>query len=44
MRDPAPLVGPGIKGSCGIQKDWAKILETYNLGTYPEEPKHCSDE
>ena len=32
------------KGSCGIQKDWAKILESYNLGTYPEGPQHCTDE
>jgi hypothetical protein len=32
------------KGSCGTQKDWGAILETYNLGKYPEGPPHCTGE
>jgi hypothetical protein len=29
------------KGSCGLQKDWAKVLDTYNNGLYPGGPSHC---
>jgi hypothetical protein len=32
------------KGSCGIQKDWAGILDSYNNGLYPGGPSHCSEE
>jgi hypothetical protein len=31
-------------GSCGTQKTWASILDTYNNGNYPGGPKHCGDE
>jgi hypothetical protein len=31
-------------GSCGTQKDWAKILDSYNNGLYPGGPVHCGDE
>ena len=29
--------------SCGDQKTWAGILESYNLGTYPGSPGHCDE-
>jgi hypothetical protein len=32
------------KGSCGLQKDWAKVLDDYNNGIYPGGPAHCGDE
>lgn len=28
------------KGSCGLQKDWAGVLDTYNNGLYPGGPPH----
>jgi hypothetical protein len=28
-------------GSCGLQKDWAAVLDKYNNGVYPGGPKHC---
>jgi hypothetical protein len=28
-------------GTCGAQKTWAKILDTYNNGVYPGGPAHC---
>lgn len=28
-------------GSCGVQKDWAGILDLYNNGLYPGGPLHC---
>lgn len=28
-------------GSCGLQKDWAAVLDTYNNGLYPGGPGHC---
>jgi hypothetical protein len=28
-------------GSCGVQKSWAKILDDYNNGKYPNGPQHC---
>lgn len=28
-------------GSCGLQKDWAAVLDTYNNGIYPGGPGHC---
>lgn len=28
------------KGSCGVQKDWAAVLDTYNNGEYPGGPPH----
>jgi len=28
-------------GSCGPQKSWAKILDDYNNGKYPNGPQHC---
>jgi hypothetical protein len=28
-------------GSCGLQKDWAKLLDDYNNGQYPGGPPHC---
>lgn len=31
-------------GSCGTQKDWAKVLDDFNNGVYPGGPPHCSDE
>jgi hypothetical protein len=31
-------------GSCGTQKDWATVLDTYNNGLYPGGPGHCGDE
>ena len=31
------------KGSCGIQKDLAAILDSYNRGLYPGGPLHCSE-
>jgi hypothetical protein len=31
-------------GSCGLQKDWAAILDLYNNGIYDGGPPHCSDE
>jgi hypothetical protein len=34
----------GTGPSCGTQKTWAGILESYNLGTYPGSPGHCGDE
>jgi hypothetical protein len=30
-------------GSCGQQKTWAAILDTYNNGLYPGGPGHCKD-
>jgi hypothetical protein len=39
--------GPGActaHGSCGTQKDWAKVLDDYNQGVYPGGPAHCTDE
>lgn len=36
--------GPGdcaSGGSCGLQKDWAKVLDLYNNGQYPGGPPHC---
>ncbi len=32
------------QGSCGMQKDWAKILDDYNNGVYVGGPPHCGDE
>lgn len=29
-------------GSCGDQKSWASTLDSYNSGTYPGGPSHCS--
>jgi hypothetical protein len=40
INDPSVCTSPG---SCGTQKDWGKILEAYNLGTYPGSPGHCSE-
>jgi hypothetical protein len=31
-------------GSCGLQKDWAKVLDLYNNGLYPGGPAHCGNE
>lgn len=31
-------------GSCGPQKTWAGILDSYNNGDYPGGPPHCGDE
>ena len=31
-------------GSCGIQKTWAALLDSYNNGIYPGGPSHCGDE
>lgn len=31
-------------GSCGLQKDWAAVLDRYNNGIYPGGPPHCGDE
>jgi hypothetical protein len=31
-------------GSCGVQKDWAAVLDDFNNGVYPDGPLHCSDE
>lgn len=28
-------------GSCGLQKDWAEVLDEYNKGEYPGGPPHC---
>jgi len=28
-------------GSCGLQKTWGGILDSYNNGTYPGGPQHC---
>jgi hypothetical protein len=28
-------------GSCGLQKDWAGVLDQYNNGLYPGGPPHC---
>jgi hypothetical protein len=30
-------------GSCGQQKLWAAVLDTYNNGFYPGGPPHCKD-
>lgn len=30
------------RGSCGDQKNWASILDTYNNGLYPGGPSHCN--
>lgn len=30
-------------GSCGLQKDWAKVLDDFNNGVYPGGPGHCSE-
>jgi hypothetical protein len=30
--------------SCGTQKDWAAVLDTYNNGEYPGGPAHCGDQ
>jgi hypothetical protein len=30
-------------GSCGVQKDWAKVLDDYNNGIYPGGPAHCGE-
>jgi hypothetical protein len=30
--------------SCGTQKDWAAVLDSYNNGLYPDGPPHCGDE
>ena len=27
--------------SCGLQKDWAKVLDEFNNGLYPAGPPHC---
>jgi len=27
--------------SCGLQKDWAEVLDSYNKGEYPGGPPHC---
>jgi hypothetical protein len=32
-----------MPNSCGLQKTWAAILETYNAGKYPDGPPHCDD-
>lgn len=29
------------KGSCGLQKDWAAVLDDYNNGEYEGGPGHC---
>jgi hypothetical protein len=29
------------KGSCGQQRDWAKVLDQYNNGQYAGGPPHC---
>lgn len=29
------------KGSCGQQRDWAKVLDQYNNGQYAGGPSHC---
>lgn len=29
---------------CGLQKDWAEVLDDYNNGIYPGGPLHCGDE
>jgi hypothetical protein len=36
--DPSACTGPG---SCGMQKDWAAVLDDYNNGVYPGGPLHC---
>jgi hypothetical protein len=38
---PAACTAPG---SCGMQKDWAKVLESYDTGEYPGGPAHCVEE
>jgi hypothetical protein len=30
-----------VAGSCGDQKNWGAILDTYNNGLYPGGPTHC---
>jgi hypothetical protein len=30
-------------GSCGTQKDWAAVLDTFNNGLYPGGPGHCGE-
>ena len=38
--------GPGAcpkASSCGVQKDWAKILDDYIQGAYPGSPGHCGE-
>jgi len=37
---PNACTGPG---SCGVQKNWAAVLESYNKGEYPGGPPHCED-
>jgi hypothetical protein len=36
--NPSACTGPG---SCGLQKDWAAVLDQYNSGLYPDGPPHC---
>lgn len=35
---PSDCTGPG---SCGLQKTWAGVLDSYNNGKYPGGPPHC---
>jgi hypothetical protein len=37
------IPGACTSSACGAQKDWGKVLETYNLGEYPNGPVHCPD-
>jgi len=32
-----------IASKCGMQKDWAAVLATYNEGTYIGGPQHCGE-
>lgn len=39
----ANIPGACTNSACGMQKDWGKVLETYNLGNYPNGPEHCAE-
>jgi hypothetical protein len=40
----APADACPLNSSCGLQKTWGGILDSYNNGTYPGGPPHCEDE
>jgi len=44
VTDPALNCNGTGAASCGTQKTWAAVLASFNEGTYPGGPLHCSDE
>lgn len=40
----SPSAACPTNSSCGTQKTWGGILDSYNKGEYPGGPEHCSDD